>query len=74
MIGFKIIGEMTRDELVDEFLAHQREEIIKQTTDDIKKVIINMRMVDVNRRMVAEAKLEPTTLWGIMNGNSDSDD
>lgn len=73
MIGFKVIGEMSRDDLIEELLAHQRESAIKQTTDDLKKLIISMRMHDVHRRLITEARLGIDTLWGVLNDGSDEE-
>ena len=71
MIGFKIIGKMSRDELIEEMLMHQRAMAQQQTTDALKQLIISMRMTEVHDRMIKEAELEPSTVWGLLHGNTD---
>lgn len=74
MIGFKVIGDMSRDELIEEMLGHQRTMAQRQTTEALKQLIISMRMTEIHHRLIKEANLEPSTVWGLLNGRDDSGD
>lgn len=67
MHGFKIIGDMTKDEMIEELLAYQRQMLDSLPDEEMKRHIIQIRMASVQRRFVEEAKLqdaEPRGLFG----------
>jgi predicted ABC-type transport system involved in lysophospholipase L1 biosynthesis ATPase subunit len=56
--GFALIGEMTKEELVDEFLAYQRECMEEMNEDTLKKLVIQKRVHTYTKRLTAEAKMD----------------
>lgn len=64
IVGSKLIGLMTKDELIDELLAHQRAEFEEQNITDLKAMVVNSRMEGYRNRLLAEAGLK--TVPGFM--------
>jgi len=58
-IGFKLIREMSKEELIEEILAAQKEHYIKQDIDALKQAVITIRTHQVQHRLIEEADLEP---------------
>lgn len=73
-IGFKIIREMTKEELIEEILIAQREHLEKQEINDLKQAVITVRTHQTQHRLMEEADLEqPRGFLGMlgMGGNDD---
>lgn len=58
MMGFKIIGEMSREELVDEIMLFQRKIMEEQPTNDLKALIIDFRLAETRKRLEKEAGIK----------------
>ena len=58
-IGFKLIREMTKEELVEEIITAQRDYYTKQEVDALKQAVITVRTHQVQHRLIEEADLEP---------------
>ena len=75
MMGFKLIKEMTQEEMIEELLASQRRMMEGMSLNDLKKYIIHDRQCQVTKRLVEEADLEdsPFGIQGLlgMNGSDD---
>jgi hypothetical protein len=69
-MGFKLIKEMTKEELIEELLAGQKEVMEAMEVDNLKRYVIHHRQTQVTKRLIEEADLEeapwPTGLigWG----------
>ena len=69
-MGFKLIREMTKEEMIEELLASQKRLMEAMELDTLKRYIIHDRQCQVTKRLVEEADLEeapwPTGLigWG----------
>lgn len=77
LTGFMPIGDMTREELINECLAHHRVTCETVPVNELKNAIINSRLADFQRRLITEAKLDPPTgFFGMLGGSSpiDTDD
>ena len=68
LIGFQIIGDMTREELINECVAFHREHCKTVDTDELKNAVIVSRVMRFKERLTAEAKMSPPTglmgFWG----------
>lgn len=72
--GFNFIKDMTKEELIEELLAHHKEEWEK--IDDIKTLrgyVLRVRLTAYQRRLLLEAGLTDRTddddnPWGIVVG------
>lgn len=74
MIGMKIIGEMTKDEMIEELLAGQRILYDEQSLEALKHYVIQSRMVFTQRNLTEEAKLEcqgPKGFFGMFGSEDD---
>lgn len=74
MIGMKIIGEMTKDEMIEELLAGQRILYDEQSLEALKHYVIQSRMVFTQRNLTEEAKLEcqsPKGFFGMFGSEED---
>ena len=58
--GFKIIGEMSTEELMEELIAAWRVELSKMDSVVIKRQVIALRMSKIRERMIREAGLKET--------------
>jgi len=72
MMGFKIIGEMTREELVDEIMHFQRRIMEEQDTADLKSLIIDFRLAETRKRLEKEAGIKITQ--GLLGRTIQEDD
>lgn len=57
IMGTKLIGLMSRAELIEELLMHQREQFQEEDDSNLKIMVINCRLGDFKNRMMAEAGL-----------------
>lgn len=55
MLGFSLINEMSKDQLIDEFLLHQRKELEKMEMPILKGQIITIRVNAYRERLEKEA-------------------
>lgn len=55
LYGFKLIGEMTDQEMVDEIAASQREQLTQMNTDQLRSITIDYRMSIYRNRLIEEA-------------------
>lgn len=62
MIGFKIISEMTREELIAEILDHNRVALEARDIPTLKGMVINNRLEAAKDALIKEAKI--TTISG----------
>jgi len=58
-MGFKLIREMTQEEMIEELLAGQKALMAEMDMDTLKKYIIHYRQGQVTKRLVEEADLSP---------------
>lgn len=67
-MAFNIIGEMTKEELIEEILANQRETLESHDIGNLKGLVVNMRLESVKQRLIEEAglKVTPGLFGGIM--------
>ena len=61
LIGFSIIGDMTRDELINECCAFHRMHCQTVDTDELKNAVIASRLMRYKDRLLTEAKMSPPT-------------
>lgn len=64
MMRFKLIKEMSKAELIEELIAGWRIQLTEETPDNLKRAVIKYRTGAVQQRLIAEAELEPTGLYG----------
>ncbi|HEY6022097.1 MAG TPA: hypothetical protein VIY48_20185 [Candidatus Paceibacterota bacterium] len=57
MIGFKIIGEMSKEDLIEEILAAQRAKLTATDVSALKVAVINHRVEATRDALVVEAGL-----------------
>lgn len=73
-VGFKIIREMTKEEMIAELLQAQREHLERLSENELKQYIISVRTHQVQHRLMEEADLDqPRGILG-MFGMGDSDE
>lgn len=58
MIGFKIIKEMSKEELIDEILAGQRKELEEKELLELKSIVIEFRVLHTREALTKEAGLK----------------
>lgn len=63
----KLIGNMTRDELMDEIVNYNREQLIDQDDMHLRQYVINIRLERFKHQLLAEAGME---IKGTFLGNS----
>lgn len=61
-VGFDFIKEMSREQLIDEILAHQRELMEPLEVGILRANVVELRVQDYKKRLAAEAGLVPTIL------------
>ena len=72
-IGFKVIKEMTREELIEEVLAVQRAQLNEMTIKNLRHNVADFRVAEMTKRIHAEAGVR--ILPGILGGTIvDEDD
>lgn len=64
--GFKIIREMSKDELIEELLAAQKEVMQRTDVDTLKRHVITFRTAQVQQRLCEEADLAPQHIIGFL--------
>jgi len=73
-MGFKVIREMTKEEMIEELLAGQKEMMVTMELDSLKRYIIHYRQSQVTKRLVEEADLQdtpwPSGLLGMGDDNT----
>lgn len=62
--GFKIIGEMTTEEMVEELIGMQREQMEKMNIDQLKSLVVDYRASLYRQRLVKEAGFTEMTDGG----------
>lgn len=62
--GFKIIGEMTIEEMVEELIGMQREQMEKMNIDQLKSLVVDYRASLYRQRLVKEAGFTEMTDGG----------
>jgi len=73
MMGFKLIREMTKEEMIEELLAGQKEMMVLMDEDNLKRYIIHHRHTQVMKRLVEEADLQESTgITGFLGWGNDS--
>lgn len=65
-LGFKIIREMTKEEMIAELMKSQRILFEQQDEDTLKRHVIQARLMFTQRRLVEEADLEGPVMFGAM--------
>lgn len=69
--GFKIIRDMTKEEIIEELVASQRIIMEAQTMDCLKQHLIHFRVVAVQKRLCEEADLTPSIFGGLLGRDDD---
>lgn len=72
--GFKLIREMSRAEMIDELAAHQRGQLEAQDTSTLRSYVASARLDAYKKRLMAEAGLRETGLFGGLTVVEDADD
>lgn len=57
IIGFKFLGNMNKEELIEELLATYRVQLSTQDIEHLKVNVINARMEEFKNRLLIEAGL-----------------
>lgn len=57
-VGFKIIKEMSREELIDEIMDNQRAQAEEMETVNLRATVASSRIAEASRRIKAEAGIE----------------
>lgn len=60
MLGFKIIKEMDKHEIIEELLESHRQHLETQELDPLKVALINMRTELFRKRSITEAGMKGT--------------
>ena len=70
--GFKIIGEMSKEELIDEILSINRSLLSSAELDNLRLAVIRYRLEEVQVRLVAESGIDmaPRGPQGLLGGGS----
>lgn len=66
LYGFKVISEMTKEEMIEELLIEISAQLHSMDTNQLKKHVIRDRVSHVQNRLIAEAQLdndEPPSLF-----------
>lgn len=73
MTGIQLIGEMNRQALIEEIMAHQQKTFSHMTNDQLKVHVIRLRLSQLEGRLVQEADFDnpPPMMLGF---TGDSDD
>lgn len=74
MTGFQIIGEMTKEELLEEIIAHQRMHLDGMNIDNLRRSVIQIRLEEYQARLFAEAGVSrPQGILGFLNSGDDDE-
>lgn len=60
-MGFKLIGEMTKEELVAEVVEEWRRDVNSKEITELKELVVRIRMAHIQQRMLKEAGLSIRT-------------
>lgn len=58
MVGFQLIKDMTKEELIAEIIHHHRREYGKHNEHDLRHAVIQIRILNYKERLTVEAALE----------------
>lgn len=67
--GMEIIGQMSRDQLINELIHYQLEQLNELNHNKLKMLVIQMRSNRYQHRLVEEAQLEEQGPMGFLFGN-----
>lgn len=71
-IGIKPIGEMTKEELIDEIIDVNRVNLNKQNMDELRMGVVNLRLADYKNRLIAGIGFK--TIWSPLGDMYEKDD
>jgi hypothetical protein len=61
LIGFQIIGDMSREDLINECLAFHRKHCESVNTDELKAAVVTSRLMQYKESLMEEARMSPPT-------------
>lgn len=70
--GFSVIGEMTREQLIEEIINQQRSQVNEMPLDHLKQLVIMFRVDEVKKRLFKEANMDGYRPWGMTFGSDES--
>lgn len=75
-VGMKVIGEMSKEDLIDELIIGYRERMAEQSVKELKNNVISMRMDGIRNRLYNEAGFKPaqTILGGLIELPGEDDE
>lgn len=53
-IGIKPIGEMTKQELIEEIINVNRVNLVASDIDELRMAVVNLRLTDYRKRLIAD--------------------
>lgn len=62
-LGFSLIGEMSKRDLIDEIVIAQRKALTSASMDDLKVFVVQLRAKAVHERLMQEAAINPRGYW-----------
>ena len=72
MLGFAIIKDMSREDLIDEIIAGHRDKLEKLNTDQLKATVVNCRLDAVRASLIEESGLgKKVDSLGFLSGLED---
>lgn len=75
LTGMALIGEMSREELIEEIMFHQRKTAETLTIKDLRANVANFRVQEMKKRIYSEAgMIEQQSIFGTSIVPEDSDD
>jgi hypothetical protein len=60
IVGFSVIKEMTREQLIEEIIFCQRAELATKESTELKSIVANFRIEESRLRIIADAGLVVT--------------
>lgn len=70
-IGFAVIKEMTKEEMIDEILAGQRARMMEESLPQVRAMVVNYRLDSIKRTLIAEAGLKESSLGSLYTDTED---
>ncbi len=70
MVGFNLIKDMEKDELIDEIIHHHRKAYSKESLHNLQHGVIQIRLENYKERLVTEAELNCEGQHGFDIGNA----
>lgn len=58
MVGFNLIKDMTKEELIEEIIHHHQREYAKHEVHDLRHAVIQIRLINFKERLTNEADLQ----------------